>query len=629
MRRINVGGPSPVGSTKRPRWHSRSALLATAAVVALAAGVAVGPASATAAQDCTAAHPGGPVFVTPDCIDQAYSKPVIDSAQDLTTPVVHHRVSGHFEGTNIQFNIYLPPANQWQGRFFQYTYPTAFTPEEDTAKATDRALGFAFSSGGYAVQAGNASVSTGYRHDAAAAKFAEGVAADYYHSGNRKIYGYLYGPSGGSYQTTGAAENTSGVWEGFVPFVQGVPMSAPSSFFIRAMARLVLEEKADQIANALRPGGSGNPYEGLNQAQRAMLKELTAFGVPIQAWENPDYLLGVSAPDGLLGFGAIVRAIDPTYVNDFWSKPGYLGTEQSPLGDVVRAALAKVGDTPDNRWDIAIRSYYRHQVPAASDQYYGFDQFRNEDGTPRYPQRSLLVGPLVFSSVSGGADYKGHINGKMIVVDNLYDVDALPWHADWYSKRVKAALGATAFAQNYRLYYNDHADHLEAPVTGVRATYLVDYYGLVEQALRDLSAWVETGKPPADTTRYEVRSAQILVPDNAAVRRGIQPTVDLTVRGGASADAGIGQRVLLTAKAQTPPGGGKIVATEWDCDGDGSYTPVSVSVPKSTLRVSSVCSYSKPGTYYPALKVTSERDGKLGPFARVQNLDRVRVVVHP
>jgi hypothetical protein len=45
--------------------------------------------------------------------------------------------------------------------------------------------------------------------------------------------------------------------------------------------------------------------------------------------------------------------------------------------------------------------------------------------------------------------------------------------------------------------------------------------------------------------------------------------------------------------------------------------------------VSSVCSYSKPGSYYPALKVTSERDGKLGPFARVQNLDRVRVVVHP
>ncbi|WP_270889717.1 hypothetical protein [Pedococcus sp. 5OH_020] len=195
------------------------------------------------------------MFVTRDCVDQAYSKPLIDSEQDLLTPVVHHRVSGHFECTNIQFNIYLPPATQWQGRFFQYTYPTAFSPDEDTARATDRAVGFAIASGGYAAQAGNASVSTGYRHDAAAAKFAEGVAADYYHSGEGKIYGYLYGPSGGSYQTTGAAENTSGVSDAFVPFVQGVPMSPPSSFFIRAMARLVLEEKAGQIANALRPGG--------------------------------------------------------------------------------------------------------------------------------------------------------------------------------------------------------------------------------------------------------------------------------------------------------------------------------------------------------------------------------------
>src|SRR4029450_7262084 len=172
---------------------------------------------------------------------------------------------------------------------------------------------------------------------AAAAKFAEKVAADYYRQGNRKIYGYLYGPSGGSYQVTGAAENTSGVWEGFVPMVQGVPMSAPYTFFIRAMARLVLADKAEQIADAVRPGGSGNPYAGLDAAERGMLKEFSAFGVPLRGWENPDYLLGLSAPDGLLGFGAIVRSIDPTYADDFWTKPGYLGTEQAPHGGAGRA----------------------------------------------------------------------------------------------------------------------------------------------------------------------------------------------------------------------------------------------------------------------------------------------------
>jgi hypothetical protein len=602
----------------------------SAACLALVLGAVLVPAgAASAATECTATQPGGPVQVTPYCVDPLYAQPVIDTEQDLTAPVVHHKVSGHFEGTNIRFNIYLPPANRWKGRFFQYTYPTAFSPEEDTSVADDRAIGFSVASGGYTVQAGNASVSLGYRHTAAAAKFAETVAADYYHYGRRKIYGYLYGPSGGSYQSTGAAENTSGVWEGFVPVVHGVPMSGPYSFFIRAMARLVLADKAEQIADAVRPGGTGKPNAGLDEAERTMLRELTAFGVPLRAWENPDYLLGLSAPDGLLGFAAVVRGIDPTYADDFWTKPGYLGTEHSPLGDVVRAALAEAGDTPDNRWDIAIRTYYRHQVPPASDGYYGFDQFRNPDGTPRYPQRALLIGPLVFGGVSGGAAYDGHINGKMIVVDNLYDVDALPWHADWYAKRVKAALGAKRFRDTYRLYYNDHADHLEGPVTGFRATYLVTYDSIVEQALRDLSAWVENGTPPPRSTRYDVHHAQVVVPAKAAVRQGLQPVVDLTVDRSERVDVRVGQRVTFTATVQTPTGTGPIVSAGWDFTGSGTFTPTAVSRPRSTLKLLATHRYTEPGTYYASLKAASSRSGVTESFAQVENLDRVRVVVHP
>ena len=164
--------------SRRPRTRPS----ADAITLALAIGAVAFPAGTASAAppECAAAQPGGPVQVTPDCVDPLYAKPVIDSEQDLTTPVVHHKVSGHFEGTDIRFNIYLPPADQWKGRFFQYTYPTAFTPEEDTSVADDRAIGFSIASGGYAVQAGNAGNSLGYRHTAAAAKFAETVAADYY-----------------------------------------------------------------------------------------------------------------------------------------------------------------------------------------------------------------------------------------------------------------------------------------------------------------------------------------------------------------------------------------------------------------------------------------------------------------
>jgi len=606
-------------------------LRSAAAGCALALGAVLFPVDVAfaAPPECTADHPGGPVQVTPNCIDPLYAHPMIDGEQDLTTPVVHHRVSGHFEGTDIRFNIYLPPASQWKGRFFQYTYPTAFTPAEDTSVANDRRIGFSITSGGYAVQAGNASNSLGYRHTAAAAKFAEKVATDYYHSGNRRIYGYLYGPSGGSFQTTGAAENTSGVWEGFVPTVQGVPMSGPYTFFIRAMARLVLADKAEQIADAIRPGGSGRPYAGLNQGERTMLTELTAFGVPLRAWEDPDYLLGLSAPDGLLGFGAVVRGIDPAYADDFWTKPGYLGTEQSPLGDVVRAALAEMGDTLDHRWDIALRSYYRHQVPPLSDRYYGFDQFRNPDGTPKYPQRALLVGPLIFGTVSGGAAYDGHISAKVIVVDNLYDVDALPWHADWYAKRVKAALGDRTFVDNYRLYYNDHADHLEGPVTGTKASRIVSYDPIVERALRDLAAWAERGVTPPRSTNYQVVDAQVVVPKMAAQRRGIQPVVDLTVRGGDRITVQAGQRVRFSAKAQVPPGTGNIVSAGWDFTGTGTFTPIGIGRPKSTLQLNGGHRIVEPGTYFVALRVASSRSGRAEPYAQVENLDRVRVVVRP
>ena len=241
-------------------------------------------------------------------------------------------------------------------------------------------------------------------------------------------------------------------------------------------------------------------------------------------------------------------------MDDFWTKPGYLGTEQSPLGDVVRAALAEVGDTPDNRWDIALRTYYRHQVPPASDGYYGFDQFRNPDGTPRYPQRQPLVGPLVFGSVSGGAAYNGQINGKMIVVDNLYDVDALPWHADWYAKRVRAALGDEGVPEQL-------PPLLQRPCRSPRRA------GDRDQSEPDrlLRPHRRAGSPgrgrlgrarchpaPVDELSGQ-RQLRSSFPAGPPQRRGIQPVVDLTVRGGDRITVKAGQRVRFSAKAQVPP----------------------------------------------------------------------------
>lgn len=606
-------------SVRTPRRRTVAAL---AIATTLVLGVIAAPASAAEpSAECT----GTPVQITPDCIDSLYAAPIIDAQTDETSPAPHHRVSGHFDGTDVQFTIYLPPADAFEGRFFQYTYPVVFAPATSTALADDRAIGFALASGGFAVQAGNAGVALGYRHTAAAAKFAEQFAADYY-GWDQEIFGYLYGPSGGSYQTVGAAENTAAIWDGFVPMVLGTPMSNPYDFTIRAAAELILGDKAEQISDAVLPGGNADPFATLDAGEAAMLDELLAFGVPLRAWELPDYLLGRSDqfPDGLSGF--LPPAGADAYVTAFWNSAGYLGTEDSPLGDAVREALAALGDTPANRADIASRFIYRHQLPASDSGYVGFDQFRDANGAPLFPQVAPLWGPIFTGGVGGNTAWDGSIDGKMIVVDNLYDSDALPYHADWYAQRVEASLGS-AFDDSFRLYYTDHADHQDAPVAGERARHLVNWYGTVEQALRDLAAWVEDGVAAPASTQYEVQDGQVVVPDDADKRLGLQPTVDLTARGGETVTVKVGQQVVLHADVEAPPGTGVIVATAWDFEGDGTYVEETLKHPKSDLRVQARHRFETPGVYYVALRVTSQRDGVNGPFTQVQNLDRVRVIV--
>ena len=666
-----------------------------AAAMILALSLLPPPSAAVAAPaECAPQAPGAPMLVTPDCVDPLYGKPVIDQESDESSPVALHKVSGHFEGTGIRFTIYLPARKSWQGRFFQWIYPLA------TEEATDRDVAAAAAAGAYFVQA---SGTAGYRYAAATAKFGEAVAAGYYRSGSRPIHGYLYGASGGSYETISAVENTDGVWQGAVPIVVGVPTSIPTNFFARAMARLVLRDVAPQIARAVGPGG-GDPFAGLTPSQRVALHEVTALGLPLRAWEDPDYVLGLSAADGLLGFGNVVRSLDPSYADDFWTAPGYLGTEKSALGNDFRAALVDTKATVtrvqrdakgtpasitlhglppgtrsaegldytvlqadgttavgsligtldvatgvltlaggssdaalaalaaggivrvDNRWNLALRAYHRHQVPDKAQHLYAFDQFRGPDGKPRYPQRPMQVGPAISKSVTGGGTFTGQINGKVIVVDNLLDADAYPWHADWYAGRVRATLGNKGFRDSFRLYYNDNADHV-APDGPARAARLIDYFGIIDQALRDVSAWAERGVVPPASTRYDVTGTQVRVPASAEARRGIQPVIDfpgpnvLRVRAG--------RQVTIEADVRVPPGTGAIVSVGWDPRGTGTFSREVLHSPGAALRVRHTVTYSRPGTYLAGVRVAANREGRSSPYAQAENIGRIKIIVTP
>jgi hypothetical protein len=677
----------------------------------------------------------GALFVTAESVDPRFNQAYIDIREwrdepndapvfpgGITTQhggaapfkARHLYVHGGFTGTDAKFSFCFPPEEEYEGRFFQATHQLLAGEE-----ATARNVAFALASGGYSVQtnmggsenprsaegSGRGQVVTtirGYRVNAEAAKFSRVVAAEIY--GPHRTYGYLYGGSGGAYQTVTSAEMTTGVWDGFVPYVMGSPQSIPNCFTVRVNALRVLKDKWPSIIDAIEPGGSSDPYAELNDEECAALEEATRTGFPPGAWFN--YVPQGGGP--LVLVASYVPVLDPTYLDDFWSKPGYLGTDPTssvraariqheatvlevisghgnklklsgvPTGDLTGAdviiasgaaagktvslgridsdgkghiglVIETVGDTIDVTADpavvgsiqagdevridnsrfLALQTYHRHQFPPANPDFdYPdvYDFFRNSDGTPKYPQRSVDIGAAGTLGATGQIP-TGRFNGKMIVVECLHDGDALPWQADWYRKKVEDVDGPQVDGK-YRLWYVDNANHTD-PTTEMQETHAVAYSGTVQYALRELSAWVEQGIVPPLTSEYSVREGQVHVPTSAGERRGIQPVVRLTVNGGVRAEVAVGETVAFTAEIEVPPAPGNVVSANWDFEGVGSFPDAAdLGDPTSkTFHVTATHSFEKPGTYFPTIRVASQREcNPSTPFARSLNLDRVRVV---
>jgi hypothetical protein len=684
------------------RRRQAPGLLGLVALLAAGLTVVAVPAAPPASADAPTCQPrsaGGPVFVTATCVDPVLNQPYTDVDERRTTTdpatdvtVSYRYIHGGFTGTNTRFSLYFPEPSQYRGRFFQSTYPTL--SQEDASPTT---IAFAISHGAYVVSTNNnGGLPAGlplaaYRANAAAAKHSRVVAEQVYGEIDRPR-GHIYGGSGGAYQTIGAVENTERVWDGSVPFVPGTPNSIPSYQAMQLLGLRVLHDDLPRIVDALEPGGSGRPYAGLGAEERAVLREATRLGFPLRGWWDHRALTGGS-------FSAVqggVRALDPTYVNDFWTDPGYEGGEPSvraarvqqdatvvgltgtPTSGVELSRVApgelltgaeltitsgpaaggtltianvtgnrvtfagadpnvtgaiQAGDTVriDNSWSLALQYYPRHQVPSAD--MYGWNQYRDAEGDPLYPQRPL-VGPT-FAASTGGSVATGRFHGKMIMLGSLVDIEAFPWSADWYRTQARAAQG-DALGDNFRLWYMDNAGHTE-PRSTYANTHIVDYQGEIQQALLDLDAWVAEGAPPPDSTIYDVDSDnQVRVPANAAHRRGAQPVVTLSATASRAhpragrVDVAVGQPVRFSAEAQAPPRTGEIVSAEWDFEGTGTYPDhARIRHTRRTVHLDATHTFTRPGTYFPVVRVTSQRDGdQATPYTRIPNLARVRVVVH-
>ena len=301
------------------------------------------------------------------------------------------------------------------------------------------------------------------------------------------------------------------------------------------------------------------------------------------------------------------------------------------LGSTDPGVLAqiKAGDEVqvDNSNFLAAQTYHRHQVPGK--EYAVWDQFRDAEGKPIYPQRPMLLGPL-FTQAASGVVPKGKFKGKMIVIESLWDREAFPWQADWYRSRVKENLGDSTDS-HFRLWYIDHSLHGDM-TKQEDPTHTVSYLGALQQALRDVSNWVEKGIDPPATTNYKIEDGQVIVPAAAAERKGIQPVVSVNVNGMKRVVAKTGKPVVFTAVVEMPPYSGQIVEASWDFEGAGTFPVSGKIIPTnkfgSRVTLTATYSFSKPGTYFATLKAVSQRSGDAKTaYARINNLDRVRVVV--
>jgi len=300
----------------------------------------------------------------------------------------------------------------------------------------------------------------------------------------------------------------------------------------------------------------------------------------------------------------------------------------APTNPTDKLAKIAPGDSVqvDNSNFLAIQTYHRHQVP--SKDYYVWDQFRNKNGEPIYPQRAIQLGPI-FTRSAAGCLPTGKIQGKVIVLCSMMDREAFPWQGDWYRNKVKEYLGDKT-DDNFRLWYIEHAIH-----GGVDdSLHVVSYTGALQQALLDLSDWVEKKITPAATTNYQIKDGQVVVPASADEREGIQPVVYATANGTKRADISIGETVTFKTSVDIPKDKGKLINAIWNFDGDKTfYSPIDLSKAKITnngchIEFTTTYKFVKPGTFFPTVRVASQRDGNTKTiYTLIGNLDRVRVVV--
>lgn len=680
--------------------------------------------------------------------DQHFGAPYIDLDEERDTPVPHRHIHGGFADCDTRFTFYFPPKEQWQGRLVMPMEGAHAGHEDFFGGALGEAMGglpLTTRVGGYMVETnmghigddidpkgGEDATLYGWRAAVEGARFSKYVARQVY--GVEPHHSYVWGGSGGGRRSPLVLENAPDVFDGAMPFMGGgdvrpfpaterIKGAQVMSFACMFNVQRLLRDPAtaSRLIDAMQPGGTGNPFEGLDTHQAEELASLYRQGFP----HGNEFM--IFTPMGQIWLWSSIADLlveqDPTYFEDFWTKPGYIGhdlpaaverdvidvrttvsrvvtvrdlltdpafeapeymmtktmaglmageagmdmayaIEVKGLPDGYRLgaglqltsgeaagrqlyAISTVGDLfacdghgeanlkrfegvkagdeihVDNRKFLAFCYFHRHHLMDDAQ----FDSLRH-DGQAIYRQHPVpLMSPLM------GVSYTGHYAGKLLWMQHTHDSSLWPGQGLIYRDAVLATGGPDFAADHYRLQWTQNAEHIPPSYlpngpTRATATWLIDYFPIIEQGLADLISWTEGGEAPPNTA-FEWVDGQVKLPDSASARGGIQPVVSVTADGGVRTHVTAGDQVQLVVDTEVPPHAGTIVSVEWDWDGSGSFPfqhEVTGKDTALTLQTSHV--YDTPGTYFVTARVRSQRDGDASQVHRlITNVASARIVV--
>ncbi|MDB5685454.1 MAG: hypothetical protein JWR77_43 [Rhizorhabdus sp.] len=284
--------------------------------------------------------------------DPYFGSPYIDMDEQRDTSSPHRYIHGGFANTDTRFSFCFPPADRYQGRLFQPLEGANAGHENVNTGPLGQVTGgleMAFRLGGYTVEsnmghigdvedarAGSDPTLYGFRAAAECARFSKHLAAQIY--GAPPAYSYVFGGSGGARRSPLCLAYAPDVWDAALPYM-GDAMdgdygdmsrlrTGTPNFSSMFNVQRLLGPKIWDVVDAMWPGGSGDPFAGLDSHQREELATLYRLGYP----RGDEAMIAQPMGQAWLWASMAQRLIaeDP-FFEAFWNEPGHVGHDQPEL----------------------------------------------------------------------------------------------------------------------------------------------------------------------------------------------------------------------------------------------------------------------------------------------------------